>query len=480
MTTAFSLPPWGLWILAPVGLAVLYRLLEGRGAPLRALVGFTFGIGLLAIGLYFTTAFNAGGWAVLVLFESAFVAAACILVPPGGGARAAQGRRGHHAPGDAHQVIEHVGHGHALEHLARGKPRGLGEALGPLARALGEAARLVPLGQDVGSGRRGRAATTATLAILVVVGLSLAGDLAPDGGGAAGSGRVALVQGGGRRGFRASQVDPLVVFDAQLTPSLGLRPPLELILWPENVLDLNEPLQSSSEAFQVSELATSKAATVVAGVTEPVGRNGFRNIAVAWAPSGSVVATYDKVHRVPFGEWIPWRSFFGLLADLSAVPRDAVPGHGPGILRTPAGPLGVMISYEVFYEDAGRAAVRAGAQLLTVPTNTASYATSQVPTQELATARLQAIQEGRDLIQTSPTGFTTIIDHRGHVLARSNLGSQQVIEGSPAFRTGLTPYARAGDVPVLAAGGLAVLAAWALEVRSRRRRAGDIGGDDAA
>ena len=76
MTTAFSLPPWGLWILAPVGLAVLYRLLEGRGAPLRALVGFTFGIGLLAIGLYFTTAFNAGGWAVLVLFESAFVAAA--------------------------------------------------------------------------------------------------------------------------------------------------------------------------------------------------------------------------------------------------------------------------------------------------------------------------------------------------------------------------------------------------------------------
>jgi len=490
VTTAFSLPPWGLWILAPVGLAVLYRLLEGRGAPLRALVGFTFGIGLLAIGLYFTTAFNAGGWAVLVLFESAFVAAACILVPPA---------RGRSLAFPAVLVFAEVVRG---SWPFGGLPMGgvpLGQVsspIGPAARlggpmlllalaalagvALGEAARLVPLGQDVGSGRRGRAATTATLAILVVVGLSVAGDLAPDGGGAAGSGRVALVQGGGRRGFRASQVDPLVVFDAQLTPSLGLRPPLELILWPENVLDLNEPLQSSSEAFQVSELATSKAATVVAGVTEPVGRNGFRNIAVAWAPSGSVVATYDKVHRVPFGEWIPWRSFFGLLADLSAVPRDAVPGHGPGILRTPAGPLGVMISYEVFYEDAGRAAVRAGAQLLTVPTNTASYATSQVPTQELATARLQAIQEGRDLIQTSPTGFTTIIDHRGHVLARSNLGSQQVIEGSPAFRTGLTPYARAGDVPVLAAGGLAVLAAWALEVRSRRRRAGDIGGDDAA
>jgi apolipoprotein N-acyltransferase len=55
------------------------------------------------------------------------------------------------------------------------------------------------------------------------------------------------------------------------------------------------------------------------------------------------------------------------------------------------------------------------------------------------------------------------------VLARSNLGSQQVIEGTPAMRTGLTPYARAGDVPVLAASGLAVLVAWALQARSRRR-----------
>ncbi|HEY3700672.1 MAG TPA: hypothetical protein VGL32_00315, partial [Acidimicrobiales bacterium] len=85
LTTALSLPPWGFWILAPVGLAVLYRLLEGQGAPSRSLAGFTFGIGLFAIGLFFTTAFNAGGWAVLVLFESAFVAVACALVPPGRG-----------------------------------------------------------------------------------------------------------------------------------------------------------------------------------------------------------------------------------------------------------------------------------------------------------------------------------------------------------------------------------------------------------
>ena len=115
------------------------------------------------------------------------------------------------------------------------------------------------------------------------------------------------------------------------------------------------------------------------------------------------------------------------------------------------------------------AAERRGGQVLVVPTNTASYSTSQVPTQEIATARLQAIQEGRDLIQASPTGFTAIVDHRGHVVSRTTLGNQQVLYGTPALRTGLTPYARAGDVPVLAASGLAVLAAWGLELRSRRR-----------
>ncbi len=480
LTTAFSLPPWGFWILAPVGLAVLYRLLEGRGAPSRAWAGLLFGIGLLSVGLYFTTAFNAGGWAVLVLFESAFLAVACALVPPARG-------RGLAFP--AVLVLAEVVRG---SWPFGGLPMGgiwLGQVsspIGPAARlggpmlllalaalggvVLGEAARLVPLGRPSDPRQRAQALATSGLAAAAIVVLSVAGGLAPDGGPAVGSDRVALVQGGGRRGFRASQVDPAVVFDAQLTPSLGLQPPLTLILWPENVLDLNQPLQGSAEAAQVGQVAAAKGATVEAGVTEPVGATQFRNVAVAWSPSGTVVATYDKVHRVPFGEWIPWRSFFGLLADLSAVPRDAIPGHVPGILRTPAGPLGVMISYEVFYEDAGRAAVRSGAQLLTVPTNTASYATSQVPTQELATARVQAVQEGRDVIQTSPTGFTAVIDHRGHVLARSNLGSQQVIEGTPALRTGLTPYARTGDMPVLAASGLAVLAAWGLEVSRQRRR----------
>ena len=90
---------------------------------------------------------------------------------------------------------------------------------------------------------------------------------------------------------------------------------------------------------------------------------------------------------MPFGEYVPLRGFFSHLADLSAGPADAVPGTGTGLLPTPVAPLGAMVSYEVFYADRGRSAVRDGAQLLIVPTNTSSYATSQVPTQEIAASR---------------------------------------------------------------------------------------------
>ena len=71
-------------------------------------------------------------------------------------------------------------------------------------------------------------------------------------------------------------------------------------------------------------------------------------------------------------------------------------------MRTPAGPLGLLVSFEIFYAGRSHASVRAGAELLAVPTNTSSYSTSQVPTQEIAAAVVQAVQTGRDLVQAAP------------------------------------------------------------------------------
>ena len=73
--------------------------------------------------------------------------------------------------------------------------------------------------------------------------------------------------------------------------------------------------------------------TLVAGVTEPASATTFRNEIVVWAPDGRIVGTFEKVHRVPFGEYVPYRSFISHFADLSEVPTDAVPGHGTGPAR---------------------------------------------------------------------------------------------------------------------------------------------------
>jgi len=165
---------------------------------------------------------------------------------------------------------------------------------------------------------------------------------------------------------------------------------------------------------------------------------------------------------VPFGEYVPWRGFFSHLANLSAVPLDAVPGTGTGLLPTPAARLGVLVSYEVFYSNRSRPSVRAGADLLVVPTNTSSYASSQVPTQEIAAARVQAVETGRDLVQAAPTGFSAVIDHDGTIVERSALGERSVLYATSACASDRRFTTASSDVPVLVLAALALVAGWAM------------------
>jgi apolipoprotein N-acyltransferase len=310
--------------------------------------------------------------------------------------------------------------------------------------------------------RTGRAAAL----VGVLVALALFAALAPDGGAPVRHLAVAAVQAGGRRGTTAQEVAPASVFRAQVETTRTAVPRLRrdgvsLVVWPEDVVPLGVPLRGSLDAQLLSALARQLRATVVAGVTTTAAPSGtFRNAVVAWGPGGRVVDTYEKVHRVPFGEYVPFRGFFSHLADLSGVPLDALPGHGSGLLRTPAGPLGAMVSYEVFYADRGRSSVRDGAQLLVVPTNTTSYSTSQVPSQEVAADRVQAVAQGRDLVQAAPTGFSTVVDHVGAVVARSDLGTRTVVVATVARRSGETLYVRWGDLPLLVLSALALGEGW--------------------
>ena len=167
---------------------------------------------------------------------------------------------------------------------------------------------------------------------------------------------------------------------------------------------------------------------------------------VAFGPDGTLVDRYEKVHRVPFGEYVPERAFFAHLANLSAVPLDAVPGHGHRAARHPGRSARGHDLLRGLLRRPGTGAGPGRGPLLIVPTNTSSYATAQVPTQEIAATEVQAVQQGRDLLQAAPTGYSTVVTNRGVLLARSVLGARRWCRPSSP-RTGSTLYVRFGDIP---------------------------------
>ena len=449
---ALSVPPWGFWPLAFPGIALLaWTLHEGRK---RALVGLLFAFGLFGPTLFWIREFHDVGYVALLLLEGSFFVGAALLT-----------RR-----------IEVLPATFVLAEWARGVvpfgglPMGglpLGQvtgALAPVAR-LGGAYLLTGAAVAVGvaivavAQRRWQAALALLLPPLALAAL---GWVAPDGHDTGKGVDFAIVQGGGPRGFRAVDTDPGDVLDAHLAVSEGLRRPLDLVLWPENTIDV-AAIDDSAEAAALSAVAERLDATVIAGVTEDAGLDNFQNVAVAWSPDGRIVDRYVKAHRVPFGEYVPLRGFLERLVDLSVLPRDAVAGDEAGFLRTPAGDFGVAISYEVFFGERGRAAEAAGGELLLVPTNAASFTTSQVPTQEIASAQLRAWETGRWVLMSAPTGYGAVVDHEGRLLARTTLSRAEVLEGRAPFRTGRTVYARLGDLPVV------LVAALLLVVLTRRR-----------
>lgn len=476
---ALSLPPFGAWPSAFIGAALLYWRLGGLRLRARVLAGWVAGIGCFAIGLFWAQNFNWYGAVVLVVLESLTTAIAAALTPP---------KRG--------RPLGFVGAATLMEAVRMSWPFGglpvggvfLGQAGGPLLASarLGGPLLLTAVvwAGGVTLGELSAAATRAwrdrrigglpwvgLAALVVVVAAGVAGGVAPDGGPAVRTIGVAAVQGGGLRGFNQFEIGAAGVFAAQLDASTALegssRPPT-LVVWPEDVVALVRPLAGSPQAAQVAVLARDLHATVLAGVTVTEPSNTFRNEIAAWSPAGRIVSVFEKVHRVPFGEYIPFRGFFSHLANLAAVPRDAIAGHGSGLMRTPAGPLGVLVSYEVFFAARGRSSVRAGAEMLVVPTNTSSYPTEQMPSQEVAADRVQAVEEGRDLVQAAPTGYSTFVSNRGVVRQRSRLSVRQVLVSSVPLRHGATLYERFGDLPALVLAALALLAGLAAAALDRR------------
>ena len=453
---ALSVAPFGWWVLGPVGLGVLAWRLGGQPWRRRVALGVAWGVGMYGVGLAWAFEFTAPGVFVFAAFVAVQTALGLVLMPPGGGRWL----------GFPAAVV-------AIELFRSVWPFGglplsgidLGQAGGPLAPVVALGGRLLLVGvvaavasAGVALAHRHRKAGTAIL--LCAVAVTAVAHLVPRGE-AVGRLRVAVVQGGGERGIREEDADLDAVFDAHVAASRTIDERVDLVLWPEDVVDVDDA-RSAPQIRELRSLARRLDTTIVAGVVENAPDDRFRNMAIAFGPDGDEVDRYEKVHRVPFGEYFPFRSVLERLADIPS--DDAIPGpHRPGLLGTSAGPVGVVISYEVFFQGRARSAIDAGGELLLVPTNASSYTTTQMPAQEVAAARLRAWQTGRDTLQAAPTGFSGVIDARGRVTDLTDLGARQVVIATVARRSGHTPHTRTGDLPVVAVTGMLLALAWLVE-----------------
>ena len=469
---ALSFPPRSWWPLGPVGLACLFLALQDQSPRRRAALGFLGGVALFTTAFAFIWAVGAPllvtvAEAVAALILALLLLLVGVVTPPGRGALVG-------APA-AFVVVSVV-----KSRWPFGGLPGIGIAFGQVAGPLADVARLggelalvgavavASLALAALARRRWLVATVATVA---VVGTALTGVYAPDGH-TVRSVTVAAVQGGGNRGIDATPYERS--YRLQLAAARRVPHRADLVLLPESTAHVDAPLADAPKVHELEGLARRLDATVVVGVSASQGNHRFANTAIAIAPDGRIVGRYDKIHGVPFAEYVPARGLLRHVVDLSLVPSDMIPGHTPGVLHTPAGTAGVVISFEVFFPRRVRATVTRGAEVVLVPTSTSSFTGGQVPAYELAASRLRAIESGRDVVQVSPTGYSTVIDATGTVHGRTPLGNEAaVLTRRIDLRHGLTPFDVAGGSPIAIVATLALAGAWAVELRDRRRARGD-------
>jgi apolipoprotein N-acyltransferase len=300
--------------------------------------------------------------------------------------------------------------------------------------------------------------------VVVIVALSF---VAPQGSDTGETLRIAAVQGGGEQGTRALDVPSRLVTERHLeaTRSIPDDAGLDLVLWPENTIDVDVFAGSDVYDAIVAEAARLDVPIAV-GVTEEPRVNSQ----ILVAPDGEIVGSYVKVRRVPFGEYVPLRGVLEALgAPIEQVGRDAVAGTEPAILDLPDGTrVGVVISWEVFFAGRAREGVKLGAEAILNPTNGASYTGTIVQTQQVASSRLRAIENGRWVVQAAPTGFTAIVDADGNVRQRTAVSERNVLYDTVELREGDTWYTELGDGPII----VALLLTLATSLWFSRRRAG--------
>ncbi len=294
--------------------------------------------------------------------------------------------------------------------------------------------------------------------------------------------RVALVQGNDKdRDLTAAEEDARYLPNSHFALAERITDPVDLIVFPESSMDA-DPRTDPFVHDRLAAIARKHHAWVLANATvdapatasRPAGAKAS-NLDVLFAPDGTVAGTYAKRHLVPFGEYVPFRSFLqGLIPELEKVPRDFEPGKSPGIFTVDGTRIGTLICFESAFGYQVRPLVRDGAGVLVVSTNNRSYRRSGNSAQHVAIGQMRAAETGRPVLQAAISGITAVIDADGVVHERTKLFQNGVVQTTVAATTGTTPYVRFGEWVTFGAAIVVSIAVVIAFLRRRRRGSVDL------
>ena len=249
-----------------------------------------------------------------------------------------------------------------------------------------------------------------------------------------------------------------------------------LIVWPETSLPFfyQDNLELSP---MVDALSRESGAPLVFGspaYSRIDGRVTYYNRAYLITPEGSPPQYYDKVHLVPFGEYVPFKDLLFFVNRLVPAAGDFQPGGEVFPLKRGTLSLGTLICFEAIFPELARTHARQGATILINLTNDAWFGRTSAPYQHLSMAVLRAVENRIPLIRAANTGISAFVDHRGAIRARSELFNEQILTQalelpppSPTF------YTRFGDLFALSTLVLALLLSiGSFKGKERLRRLG--------
>jgi apolipoprotein N-acyltransferase len=257
----------------------------------------------------------------------------------------------------------------------------------------------------------------------------------------------------------------------------GRAPRPMFVVWPENSSDI-DPLANPDAKAEISAAAAAiDAPILVGGVVAAPGYSAdnpvSNNSVIVWNPETGPADRHDKQIIQPFGEYLPWRSFFRRLSPYADRAGYFVPGSGNGVVHAAGVPVGVATCWEVIFDRATRESVRNGAQILTVPTNNATF-DEAMSEQQLAFARLRAVEHNRYVVVAGTTGISAVIAPDGRELARTSFFEPAYLDTQVRLKTQLTAATQWAPLVegLLVAIGLGALIAAMLHNGSFVRRPG--------